>query len=156
VKPVEVKLYVEVYCPYCNYVHKYILRDLQVRYSEINRKLRSEGLPPIPPIDIRVIDVNVTYDEWYETYSRKVGGRATPVIKVGNSIFYLFGRDKPTTLQQKQLSATSLLKSQIIEKLQQMATSVEKEPSLDVRIIPELPINYRVVDRTGIPAFWRN
>ena len=127
----------------------------QVRYSEINRKLRSEGLPPIPPIDIRVIDVNVTYDEWYETYSRKVGGRATPVIKVGNSIFYLFGKDKPTTLQQKQLSATSLLKSQIIEKLQQMVTSVEKEPSLDVRIVPELPINYRVIDRTGIPAFWR-
>ena len=150
---VEVILYMEAYCPYCNYVHKYILRDLQIRRDEINRRLRVERLPPIPPIDIRVVDVNVKHDEWYETYSKKVGGRYTPVINIKDAIFYLFGKDKPTTLQQKHLSATSLLKSQIIEKLQQIVTSVEKEPSPEVRVIPELP--KRVVGKAGVPAFWR-
>ena len=158
--PVEVVLYMEAYCPYCNYVHKYILKDIQIRRDEINRKLRREGLPPIPPIEIRVIDINANdgsrYVQWYEWYSRKIGGRYTPIIKIGNKIFYLWGRDKPETIEKKQLSRTQLLKKQIIEELQDIARRVEKEPRFVEELKPDIElINHRIADRTGIPAYWR-
>ena len=158
--PVEVVLYMEAYCPYCNYVHKYILKDIQIRRDEINRKLRREGLPPIPPIEIRVIDINANdgsrYVQWYEWYSRKIGGRYTPIIKIGNKVFYLWGRDKPETIEKKQLSRTQLLKKQIIEELQDIARRVEKEPRFVEELKPDIElINHRIVDRTGVVAFWR-
>jgi len=160
VKPVEVVLYMEAFCPYCNYVHKYVLRDIQVRRDEINRKLRRERLPPIPPIEIRVIDINANYgskySQWYEWYSRKIGGRFTPIVKIGNKVFYLWGSDKPEVIEGKQLSRTQLLKKQIIEELQDITRRLEKEPKLFGEIKPEFElINHRVVDRTRIPAYWR-
>jgi len=159
-KPIEVVLYMEAFCPYCNYVHKYILKDIQIRRDEINRKLRRERLPPIPPIEIRVIDINANdgskYMQWYEWYSRKIGGRYTPIIKIGNKVFYLWGENKPETIEKKQLSRTQLLKKQIIEELQDITRRLEKEPRFVEEIKPDIElINHRVADRTGVIAFWR-
>jgi len=159
-KAVEVVLYMEAFCPYCNYVHKYILKDIQIRRDEINRKLRRERLPPIPPIEIRVIDINANdgskYMQWYEWYSRKIGGRFTPIVKIGDKVFYLWGHDKPETIEKGQLSRTQLLKKQIIEELQDITRRVEKEPRFVEQIKPDFElINHKIVDRTGVIAFWR-
>ncbi|HDD57554.1 MAG: hypothetical protein DRP18_04395 [Candidatus Aenigmatarchaeota archaeon] len=158
-KPVEVVLFMEAYCPYCNYVHKFVLRDIQVRRTEINAKLRREHLPPIPPIDIRIVDVNANtgsvYSKWYEWYSRKIGGRFTPLIKIGNKIFYLWS-EKPETLEQKEVSKAQNLKAQIINELIDISRRVEKEPKFVGEIRPEIRVtNHRVLGKTGVIAFWR-
>jgi len=158
-KPIEVILFMEAHCPYCNYVHKFILRDIQIRRGEINAKLRREHLPPIPPIDIRIIDVNANagtaLSRWYEWYSRKIGGRFTPLIKIGNKIFYLWS-DKPETLEQKEVSKAQNLKAQIINELIDISRRVEKEPKIVGEIRPEIRVtNCRVLGKTGVIAFWR-
>lgn len=155
---IEVILYLESTCPYCNYVHKYILRDIQIRRSEINRKLRKEGLPPIPRFEIRVIDVDANveskYMKWYEWYSKRIGGRYTPLIKIGNKVFYLWG-EKSDVLESEKISEAELLKSQIIEELQDIAVRVEKEPTLVGEIKPDIQyLNHKVLDKTKVPAFW--
>ena len=154
-KPVEVVIYLEVDCPYCNYVHKFILRDIQVRRDILSRKAMMQGLPPIPPIDIRIVDIHSTRDPWYEWYSRKIGAKATPIVKIGGKIFYLW-KEKPETLKKEELTRAELLKAQIIEELQDIVRRVEKEPIMQYRFLPRRElINGRVVDRTGVPAYWR-
>lgn len=138
-KPIEIILYVEPFCPYCNYVQKFILRDIQIRRDELNRKLIREGLPPIPPIEIRVIDINANdgsiHSRWYEWYSKKVGSRSTPIVKIGNKIFYLW-REKPDVLKEKELSKAEVLKAQIINELIDIGRRAEERERYDFDFRP--------------------
>lgn len=148
-------MFIDAFCPYCNYVHKFILRDIQVRRSDINRKLIKEGLTPIPPIEIRVIDVEANYgsihSRWYEWYSEKIGGKYTPVIKIGDKIFYL---EKEEIVEN--LPSAELLRYQIIKELQDIVERVEKKPSYAKEIKPTIErINVIKANKTGIPAYWR-
>ena len=151
-KRVEVLLFLEAHCPYCNYVHKYILRDLQVRRDEWSRKL---GFM-LPMIDIRLIDVNsnyqTRYSKWYEWYSRKIGGRYTPIIVIADKIFYLWGSEKTEKLEKGQLSRTVLLKSQIIEAIRDMA--IYKEPNYFQAKPLFFTTNPRR-EKAPVPAYWR-
>ena len=86
----------------------------------------------IPPFDIKVSDIvanrGCKEEQWFQWYSRKVGGRYTPVIMIDGVGFYLWGGDKPSKLEKDQLSRTDKLKSEVIAELTE--TVFEKETPL--------------------------
>jgi len=86
----------------------------------------------IPPFDIKVVDIvanrGCKEEQWFQWYSRKIGGRYTPVVMIDEVGFYLWGKDKPTKLIKEQLSRTDKLKSEIIAELTE--TVFEKQPQL--------------------------
>lgn len=128
---VEVVIYVEKDCPFCNYVQKYILEDLIARHDELSGKLIRQGLSPLPWLDLKVIDIDANLgrreSRYFEWYSKRIGGRYTPVINIGDNCFYLWGKDKPRKLKEKHLSKTDFLKKQIIEYLQNKTNIPEKK-----------------------------
>ena len=125
--------FIEPLCPYCRYVYYNILRDIQVRRITLNQKMHQQGIKKIiSPFNIKLIDIvanrGCKEEQWFQWYSRKVGGRYTPVIMIGEVGFYLWGGDKPTKLEKEQLSRTDKLKSDIIAELTEEV--FEKKPQL--------------------------
>jgi len=125
--------FIEPECPYCRYVYYFVLRDIQVRRMDLNRKMSQQGYNRyIQPFDIKIIDIvaNRGYKEeqWFQWYSRKIGGRYTPVINIDDVGFYLWGKEKPKELKTEELSRTDRLKTKIIRELTE--TVFEKEPQL--------------------------
>ena len=146
--------WIEAKCPYCRYVYYSILKDLQARRDQLNRKLVKEGHLPLPIIEIRLIDVDANRGnremQWFELYSRKVGGRFTPAIRVGNSqkIYYLWGdRDKGETLEQKKLSNTDKLKSDIVGEIEDILSRIDRKP----RYFEDYMYNHRKVMEVPTP-----
>jgi len=134
-KVIVITEWIEAKCPYCRYVYYSILKDLQVRRDQLNRKLVKEGHFPMPILEIHLVDVEANRGnkemQWFELYSRKVGGRFTPAIRVGNSqkIFYLWGdRDKGESLDQKKLSNTDKLKSDIVAEIEDILARIDRKP----------------------------
>ena len=114
--------FIEPTCPYCRYVYYHVLRDIQVRRVTLNQKMNQQGInKSIQPFDIKVIDIIANRgcrdEQWFQWYSRKIGGRYTPVIMIDEVGFYLWGGDKPSKLEKEQLSRTDKLKSDIIAEL---------------------------------------
>ena len=107
-------------------------------------------------LDIRIIDINsnlgTRYSKWYEWYSQKIGGRYTPIVVVGDKIFYLWGSEKTEKLEKHQLSRTALLKSQILEAIRDMA--IYKEPNY-FQAKPSIYLINPNKEKATIPAFWR-
>ena len=128
--------WIEPRCPYCRYVYYSILQDLQVRRYELNYKLMRQGYQPMPPIEIKLIDVSANDDskemQWFQQYSEKIGGIFTPAIKVGESgkIHYLWGKEKKSTLEKSQLSSTEELRMNILREIQDILTRVEQKMPL--------------------------
>lgn len=125
--------FIEPECPYCRYVYYHILRDIQVRRITLNQKMQQQGIKKIiPPFDIKIIDIvanrGCKEEQWFQWYSRKIGGRYTPVIMIDEVGFYLWGSDKPKKLEKEHLSRTDKLKSEIIAELTQ--EFFEKEPQM--------------------------
>jgi len=123
--------FIEPTCPYCRYVYYHILRDILVRRDILNQKMHQHGIHKwIPPFDIKVIDIvanrGCKEEQWFQWYSRKIGGRYTPVVVVNDKSFYLWGKDKPTILTEEQISRTDELKSNIINEL--VEDYFEKQP----------------------------
>lgn len=135
-RSITITEWIEPKCPYCRYVYYSVLRDIQVRRVELNRKLVKQGHYPMPLIEIKLVDVvaNVGCKEmqWFEQYSHKIGGTYTPAIRVGNSgkIYYLWGKDKQATLEKSQLSSTAKLKSEIIQEIQDILMRLDQEPKM--------------------------
>jgi len=120
-------------CPYCRYVYNRILRDILVRRPILNQKMNQQGIKKtIQPFDIKVVDIVANRgskeEQWFQWYSRKIGGRYTPVVMIDEVGFYLWGGDKPKTLKEDELSRTDKLKSQIIAELTENV--FEKKPQL--------------------------
>ena len=125
--------FIEPRCPYCRYVYYHILRDILVRRVTLNQKMHQQGINKIiQPFDIKVIDIvanrGCKEEQWFQWYSRKIGGRYTPVVMIDEVGFYLWGKDKPTKLEKEQLSRTDKLKSEVIFELTEKY--FEKEPQL--------------------------
>jgi glutaredoxin len=125
--------FIEPTCPYCRYVYIYILKDLMVKRVELNQKMSQMGIKKyIPPFDIKLIDIianrGCREEQWFNWYSHKIGGRYTPVVCINDVGFYLWGGDKPSELEEKQLSRTDKLKSDIISELTE--EYFEKKPVL--------------------------
>ncbi len=124
----------EATCPYCRYVYYSILRDLQVRRDQLNRKLIKEGHYPMPVLELHFVDVEANRGsrevQWFELYSRKVGGRFTPAIRVGDSakIFYLWGqKDKTESLEKKNLSNTDKLKADLVAEIEDILGRIDRK-----------------------------
>jgi len=132
-KVITVYEWIESHCPYCRYVYYSVLRDLQVRRIELNRKLVKQGYLPMPPLEIELIDIHGNQGnkemQWFNIYSQKIGGIFTPAIRVGNSakVYYLWGEEKKEQLEEKQLSATDKLKSDIIQEIQDILSRVDRD-----------------------------
>lgn len=125
--------FIEPTCPYCRYVYYYVLRDISVRRVTLNQKMNQQGINKvISPFDIKVVDIvanrGTKEEQWFQWYSRKIGGRYTPVVMIDEIGFYLWGGDKPTKLEKEQLSRTDKLKSDIIAELTESV--FEKQPQL--------------------------
>lgn len=123
--------FIEPECPYCRYVYHYVLRDILVRRMDLNQKMTQQGMKKyIPPFDIKVVDIvankGCKEEQWFTWYSRKIGGRYTPVIVVEDVGFYLWGKEKPKELKQEELSRTERLKVEIIREL--VKDYFEKKP----------------------------
>jgi glutaredoxin len=123
--------YIEANCPYCRYVEMSIIRDIIAKRDTINRMLVKSGNKPMPIIELKLVDVDANDGskdgQWFEQYSKKIGGRFTPVIKVGDTgkTHYLWGKEKQETISEKQISATAKLKNDILQEIQQIITSVD-------------------------------
>lgn len=125
--------FIEPECPYCRYVYFYVLRDIMTRRVALNQKMHQHGINKyIPPFDIKVIDIianrGCKEEQWFNWYSKKIGGRYTPVVCINDIGFYLWGGDKPSELEESQLSRTDKLKSDLIAELTE--EYFEKEPQL--------------------------
>lgn len=125
--------FIEPECPYCRYVYYHVLRDIMTRRVTFNQKMHQQGINKyIPPFDIKIVDIianrGCKEEQWFSWYSRKIGGRYTPVVCVNDTGFYLWGGDKPSELKESQLSRTAKLKSDIIAELTE--EYFEKEPQL--------------------------
>ena len=135
-KIITITEWIEAHCPYCRYVENSILRDIQARRIEINRKLQKQGHYPIPPLEIRLIDIEANRGsremQWFQQYSQKVGGVFTPAIRVADSgkVFYLWGSEKKETLDKKAISNTDKLKADIIRDIQDILDRVDRKPLL--------------------------
>ncbi len=122
--------WIEAHCPFCRYVENSILRDIQARRVDINKQLAKQGMYPMPPIELRLVDIEGNKDskemQWFSQYSQKIGGVYTPAIRVEKSdkVFYLWGK------QGQEESATKKLKSQIVQEIQNILTKVDKKPLL--------------------------
>jgi hypothetical protein len=125
--------WIEAKCPYCRYVYYSILKDIQVRRIELNRKLVKQGHLPMPKIEIKLIDVEANKGckemQWFDQYSQKIGGVFTPAVRVGNigKVFYLWGKDKDRPLSEKELSASAKLKSEILQEIQDILERVDRD-----------------------------
>lgn len=126
--------FIEANCPYCRYVEYSILRELVARRDWLNRKLRQEGLYPLPILEIRLVDIDANIGnkdlQWFENYSEKLGGRYTPAIRVGETgkIFYMWGKERGDVPTKKEMSAATKLKSDIINEIQAILSRVDKSP----------------------------
>lgn len=125
--------FIEPECPYCRYVYYYVLRDIMVRRVTLNQKMAQQGISKyIPPFDIKIVDIIANRgsidEQWFDWYSHKIGGRYTPVVKIGDIGFYLWGGDKPRELKEEQLSRTDKLKTDLIREL--TIEVFDKEPEL--------------------------
>jgi len=125
----------EASCPYCRYVYYSILRDLVVRRDQLNRKLIKEGQYPMPILEIHFVDVEANRGskemQWFELYSRKVGGRFTPAVRVGPSakIFYLWGqKEKTEILEKKHMSNTDKLKADLVAEIEDVLSRIDRKP----------------------------
>jgi len=132
-KTITIYEWIEAHCPYCRYVYYSVLRDLQVRRMELNRKLVKQGHLAMPPLEIELIDIHGNQGnkemQWFNIYSQKIGGVFTPAIRVGNSakVYYLWGEEKKEQLEEKELSATDKLKSDIIQEIQDLLSRVDRK-----------------------------
>lgn len=128
---VEITIFIEKDCPFCNYVQKHILEELIARRHTISAGLMQRNMRPLPLMHLKVIDVDANIgrkeSQFFEWYSQKIGGRFTPIIVIGDKIFYLWGKNKPLRLKDKHLSKTDFLKKQIIEHLQSLYDVSEEE-----------------------------
>lgn len=140
-KTATITIYVEHNCPVCNYVQKHILENMIARRDILSRKLREEGMHPLPLIDLKIVDINGTLggkdEQFFHWYSQRVGGRFTPVILINNKAFYLWGEDKPRTIEKKHLSKYDMLRAQIIEELQTIYTTHEIKPFFEIQRIEQ-------------------
>lgn len=126
--------FIEAHCPYCRYVEVSILRDIIVRRDELSKKLVKRGYLPLPILELKLVDVEANQGskemQWFQQYSRKIGGVYTPAIRVGDSgkVFYLWGKDKEEAPSAETLSSTEKLKRDLILEVEHIITSVEKKP----------------------------
>jgi glutaredoxin len=125
--------FIEPTCPFCRYVYIHILRDIMVRRTILNQKLHQQKSKKIiPPFDVKLVDITANRgsleEQWFNWYSRKIGGRYTPVVKINDTGFYLWGGDKPEKIGAETLSRTDKLKSEILAELTD--EYFEKEPVL--------------------------
>jgi len=99
--------------------------------------LIGQGLSPIPWLDLKVIDIDANLgrreSRYFEWYSKRINGRYTPVVNIGDHLFYLWSKDKPQELKEKHLSKTDLLKKQIIEYLQSIVDMPEKKETFHIK-----------------------
>jgi len=133
-KEITIYEWVEAFCPYCRYVYYSVLRDLQVRRKELNTKLVKQGHFAMPPLEIELIDIHGNQGnaemQWFKIYSQKIGGIYTPAIRVGKSakVYYMWGQEKKEQLEEKALSATDKLKSDILQEIQDILLRVDRNP----------------------------
>lgn len=128
---IEITIYIEKDCPFCNYVQKYILEDLIARRDVFSTELLQRNMRPLPLIHLNVVDIDANMgrkeSQFFEWYSNKIGGRYTPIVVISDKIFYLWGKNKPLRVEDQHLSKTAFLKKQIIEHLQSLYDVSEEE-----------------------------
>ncbi|MFW6173225.1 MAG: hypothetical protein ACOC5T_05720 [Elusimicrobiota bacterium] len=134
---VEITIFIEKDCPFCNYVQKFILEDLIVRRDVFSTHLVKRNMRPLPLMHLKIIDIEANMgrkeSQFFEWYSNKIGGRYTPIVVIGEKIFYLWGKNKPLRVEEQHLSKTDLLKKQIIEHLQSLYDTSEKEETFYIK-----------------------
>lgn len=135
-KTLTIYEFIEAHCPYCRYVYYSVLRDLQVRRIELNRKLIKQGNLPMPILEIELVDVhgNMGCEEmqWFQNYSEKMGGMFTPAVRIGKfgKVYYLWGKEKKDIFEEKELTNTEKLKAQLINEIQDILSRIDRNPLL--------------------------
>ncbi len=146
--PIPIIEYKEHNCPYCRYVYYEILKRLEDERPAINKRLIQRGQQPIPPIQVKTIDIDANRgckeQQWFEIYSKKVGGTFTPAVYLptAGKILYLFGSEKkPLFLEEKWTRKADQMLIQLIKILQQQYNTIYRPITIQ-DIAPKPPYIY--------------